>query len=272
MLQPTISLSDGEELVPLGKTIGLSFDLTERFCTGWYDIAARKGHPCPENTRTEKKFDTCIACQKRTGFNPAFYHAATVSPQQEALNATPHQLYLAYMGKDYIKAGITWGGRGVKRLLDQGAHAGLVLETFPTALIARQYEARIARLGGIHETTSTRTKLALLSQPFDETLAHEQLLATKQRCEQELAVSFSGEEVLFFDRFYGRDTFPSGEITSMTDSKISGQVEAMVGDILITRYDDRRLALPLKQFLGYPVEITDELLPLDLDPQQMQLF
>lgn len=272
-LAPTIRLSDGEEVSLLGKTISLEFNLSEKFCIGWYDIAARQGYPCPDSARTDKKFEACLACQKRTGFNPAFYHAATISPQQEALNAEPHSLYLAYMGKDYVKVGISRSRRGIQRLLDQGARAGLVLQTFPTALIARQYEARIARLSGVNETTSTRTKLALLNQPFSEIIAREQLLAVKQRCEQELSVSLS-DEVLLFDKFYSHKepALNISKVTAMTEPKISGEAEAVVGDILITRYDDRFLAMPLKQRLGYQVQITDQLLSLSLEPEQMQLF
>ena len=269
---PTIIFSDGKELHPLGTTLSLRFDLTERFCTGWHDMATGENHPCPEGAKTDKKYSVCPACQKRTGFNPAFYHSATVSPQQEARNAEPHHLYLAYMGEGYIKVGISWHGRGTKRLLDQGARAGLVLETFPTALIARQYEAKIARLTDMHETTSTRTKLALLKKPFHETLAHEQLLAAKQRIENELAVTFSGNSILFFDSYYTSGTLAIGDATPVTEPTISGEVAAVVGDILITRYNDRHLALPLKQYIGYPVEVSEDITPLDLAPLQMQLL
>ena len=271
-LQPTIVFSDGTELQPLSATLSLRFDLTERFCTGWHDMATGENHPCPEAAKTDKKYSVCPACQRRTGFNPAFYHSATVSPQQEIRNAEPHHLYLASMGEGYIKVGISWHGRGTRRLLDQGARAGLILETFPTALIARQYEAKIARMSGIHETTSTRVKLALLEKPFRQAHAAKELLVTKQGIENEQAVSFSGSEVLFFDEYYAQSPIVPGTITPLTSPAVSGTVVALVGDILMTHYDDRRLALPLKQYIGYPVEVTSEPLQLDLKPQQMQLF
>jgi len=269
---PTLRLSSGEEYLPLGKTLGLSFDLTERNCIGWHDISNGGSYPCPEEARTDKKFETCPACQRRTGFNPAFYHTTAVSPQQEARNAEPHTLYLAYMGKNYIKVGISWSNRGTKRLLDQGARAGLILETFPTALIARQYESKIAELEGLHETTSTRTKLALLKTSFDKEETEQHLLATKQHIEEALSVRFSSRNTLFFDAFYTNESVPSGEITVLADPCISGKAVALVGDILITEYIGRTLALPLKQFIGYRAEFTDKILPLKLEPQQMQLF
>lgn len=271
-LQPTLEFSDGEKYAPLSKTIGLKFDTSERFCIGWHDMANGENHPCPEGARIDKKFELCPACQKRTGFNPAFYNTDKISKQQEARNAEPHHLYLVSMGEAYLKVGISWHNRGIRRLLDQGARAGIILETFPTALIARQYEAKIARLEGIHETTPTRTKLALLSKPFNNTQAEEQLLSTKQYIEETLNVSFSGKEVLHFDSYYSQGTLSISSITPLSDPVISGNVEALIGDILITRYEDRQLALPLKQFIGYPIELSDTIFPLDLEPQQLQLF
>lgn len=271
-LRPTIQFSDKSELTPLGETLSLKFNLSERFCIGWYDMTTGEDYPCPNNAKIDKKFETCPACQRRTGFNPAFYHSDKVSPQQEARNAEPHSLYLAYMGKDYIKVGISHGRRGVRRLLDQGARAGLVLETFPTALIARQYESKSAALQGIHETTPTRTKLALLNEPYDASQAEQRLLDTKRTIEEKISATFSGNDVQLFDTFYAPGGFPSGTITPLTDPVISGTIEAFIGDILLARYDDRLVALPLKQYLGYRVEITDTLLPLDLEPEQMQLF
>lgn len=271
-LRPTLKFSDDEAYMPLGKTLSLKFDMSQRFCIGWHDMATGDNHACPEGATIDKKFELCPACQKRTGFNPAFYNTTAISKQQEARNAEPHHLYLAYMGEGYIKVGISWHKRGIRRLLDQGARAGIILETFPTALVARHYEAKIARLEGIHETTSTRTKLALLGLPFDSTHAKAELLAAKQRIEEILAVSFSGTDVLQFDTYYVHGTFPSGAVTTLHDPAISGTAQALIGDILITNYDGRLLALPLKQFVGYQVELSDKSIPLDLEPQQMQLF
>jgi hypothetical protein len=271
-LKPTLQFSDEQDYSPVGKTISLSFDLSERFCIGWHDMSTGENHACPEMAQTDKKFATCVICQKRTGFNPAFYHANKVSAKQEARNAEPHHLYLAYMGKNYIKVGISWHKRDTRRLLDQGARAGLILETFPTALIARQYEAKIAHIEGIHETTATRTKLALINEPFDETTATDQLLGAKQRIQELLGTSFTGTDIQLFDRFYTQRGLFTGPITPLTDSKISGLAEALIGDILITRYDDRLLALPLKQYIGYPIALSEEMMQLDLAPQQMQLL
>ncbi len=271
-LQPTLILSDQEEITPIGKTLSLSFDLSQRFCTGWHDMETGSDYPCPESAQTSKKYSTCPACQKRTGFNPAFYHATTISPQQEARNAQPHCLYLAYMGKDYIKVGISWEQRHIRRLLEQGARAGIILDTFPSALIARQYEAQIANLSNIHETTLTRVKLDLLATPFDVNIAKQQLTSAKEYIEQSLSVTFNSTDVLLFDAYYSQNTIITDDLTPLANPQISGYVEALIGDILVTQYEDRRLALPLKQYFGYPIELSDAITALDLEPQQMQLF
>src|SRR5690606_36329769 len=150
---------------PLRHAFTLKFDTAQRYCTGWHDLATGQNHPCTEGGMTNEKYDQCAACQKRTGFNPAVYHAASDSPQQETRNAEPHILYLAHFAPGLVKVGISYAGRGRGRLLEQGARSALILDTFPTAAIARQYEAKIASMPGIAETMLVGKKIAALNQP-----------------------------------------------------------------------------------------------------------
>lgn len=95
----------------------------ERFCTGRIDLKTFESSVCPlkvELLPTEKD-DICPACQEATGFNPSFYFAETVSPQQREYNLTPHFVYLAYFSPQHVKAGISSETRGIGRLLEQGA-------------------------------------------------------------------------------------------------------------------------------------------------------
>ncbi len=115
-------------------------------------------HTCPDTLKVENKYEQCSGCQKRTGFNPAFYNATSVSEQQEARNAEPHTLYLARFGTNTLKVGISYAKRGNSRLLEQGARDALILDTFPSAHIARQYEAKIAALPNVVETVQLQTK------------------------------------------------------------------------------------------------------------------
>lgn len=111
-----------------------------------------------------------------------------------------------------------------------------------------------------------------MSLPFDEESATKALLNTKQQAEEVLNVKLSGSEVLLFDKSYTDSQVPSGKITTQTDPVISGKVMALVGDILLTNYNDRTLAMPLKRYLGYPLEISYDITTIELEPEQMQLF
>lgn len=258
------------DVEPIGSTLTLRFDTSTRYCTGWRDIQTGERFSCPNAQTVDPKYDQCAACQKRTGFNPAFYHATSVSTQQEARNAEPHILYLAYFGGEMVKVGISHAARGHARLLEQGARHAVILDTFPTAQIARHYEAAIAKLPGVAETVSVRQKLALLTSPIDISL----LTATHKRAEAATGVTFTAGEVLHFDHRF----FPSGVpdfshlVITTEQALISGQVTGVLGSILFAAQQGTLLALPLKRFVGYPVHISETESPLDLPQQQMSLF
>ena len=122
---------------------------------GWVDFDNHCSQVCPDGATVDEKYENCLKCRNRTGFNPAFYHADSVSAQQEKINQQPHFVYLAYFAPGVIKVGISQEERGIRRLLEQGARLAVKLETFASALIARQYEAKIAGLsyswlGSVH--------------------------------------------------------------------------------------------------------------------------
>ncbi len=269
--QPTLRLGD-DDIQLLQKAGTLAFDTSQRYCVGWHDLATGTSHTCPDNATTDAKYDTCPACQRRTGFNPAFYNATSVSKQQEVRNAQPHILYLAYMGDNYIKVGISWAERGNRRLLDQGARSALILETFPTALIARQYEASIATLPNIHETTPTRTKLQLLAHPHDNSTAEQALNEARTVIEQTLKTTFQGSDIIHLDTHYYANNSPVSNFTTLTEPLISGQTTAIIGDIMFMQHDDRTVALPLRRFTGYKASFDTSITPLDLPAEQVSLF
>lgn len=267
---------DGEfaKLEPTCKTLTLKFDTSQRYCIGWHDIANGESHTCPEANFIDAKYEQCPACQKRTGFNPAFYHTTSVSSQQEARNLEPHILYLAYFGNDIIKVGISHAARGNSRLLEQGARSALILNSFPTAHIARQYEAKIAALESIVETVLIRKKIEVLSLPYKQADAEAKLKNTLSRIEAEIKTSFSGTTILHLDTKF----FPSG--TPALDSAyestphdlISGKVSGMLGSLLFCEQQDAQLFLPLKKYVGYRVEFSDTETHIDLPAQQISLF
>lgn len=275
--QPFLSLLHGKEIVqftPLGQTLTLQFHTLQRFCAGWYDMANRQDFACPDVQTIDKKYEQCPACQKRTGFNPAFYHATSVSKQQEERNLQPHLVYLAHFGKGLVKVGISHEARGTSRLLEQGARMALVLDTFPSAHIARQYEAQIASLPGIAETVQHRKKIELLAHPYDMTIGTEELLATRSRIEQALNKKFSGNDPMHFDGTY----FPAGipDLSESFDSSpqtiISGKVIGSLGTLLFCDQQSTPVFLPLKKYIGYKLNLTYDETPIELPARQISLF
>ena len=131
---PYLLLNDREESCQyrfsvMGKTFTLK-QLPQRYCVGRFDLLTHKKSVCPLNIEllpTEKD-DMCPACKEATGFNPSFYYAESISPQQRAYNLTPHYVYLAYFSNRHIKAGISSETRGIERLLEQGARAARIVD------------------------------------------------------------------------------------------------------------------------------------------------
>jgi hypothetical protein len=262
------------DLSPLNKTLTLQFDMRQRYCIGWGNIGTSERFSCPDHHEIDSKYEQCPACQQRTGFNPAFYHATTISKQQEERNQQPHILYLAHFGKGIVKVGISFAGRGNSRLLEQGARSALILDTLPTALIARQYEAQIASLPDIAETIQLRKKIASFNLPYDKMSAQQELLAQREVIESILGKQFAKNDVLHLDPLF----FPSNvpQLSNAYDCSdrhiISGEVAGMLGTILFCSQQDTSLFLPLKKRIGYKVTLRGDETPITLPAQQTSLF
>jgi hypothetical protein len=274
---PVLTLLQGNEFhyfEPFGSHLTLRFDTAERFCVGWRDITKGGLYSCPDSQVVESKYEQCPACQNRTGFNPAFYNATSVSSQQEARNQEPHILYLARFGVGVVKVGISHAQRGISRLLEQGARDAIVLDTFPSAHIARQYEAKIAAMPGIIETLQQRKKLSLLEAPYDHAEGERELLRTKQRVEEALKVTFTGTTIINLDpRFFPSGTPHLADSFCTQDQKaITGKVTGSLGSLLFCHYNDTPVYLPLKKFVGYHVQLSHEESDLQLPARQASLF
>ena len=271
--KPSISLSDQQvfsELNPLGKTLTMRVDTTQRYCTGWRDITAGKRYTCPDDQLVEPKYEQCSACQKKTGFNPAFYHATSISPQQEARNQEPHILYLAYFGADIVKVGISHAARGHARLLEQGARHAIILDTFATANIARQYEAKVAAVVGVAETVAVRQKIAALSGSYDKTRLSSMLL----KIEASVGTKFTSSDLLSFDDAYFPDQTPKLDeaFDASALALISGDAVGMIGSVLCCLQQETPILLPLKRFVGYMIDLSYTETAIELPARQTSLF
>lgn len=275
--EPILLFQDNDiftEMHPIGESFTLTFDTSQRHCTGWRDITSGERFSCPDHQQIDSKYEQCAACQQRTGFNPAFYHAKSVSPQQEARNSEPHILYLAHFGEGIIKVGISHAKRGRARLLEQGARTAIILDELSSAHIARHYEAKIAALSGFLETVQLRKKADLLSRPYDRDVAIRELLAAKASIETTISITFNKSDIASLDSIYFPSQIPNLINAHDTTDKqlISGTCIGQIGSLLFAQQADSVYYLPLKKYIGYTVTLSDTVTPIDTPAQQISLF
>ena len=65
------------------QDLSFEFDFSVKYCTGWVDFENRCSQICPDHATVDEKYENCLKCRDKTGFNPAFYNANSVSAQQE---------------------------------------------------------------------------------------------------------------------------------------------------------------------------------------------
>ena len=256
-----------------GQDLSLKFDFSIKYCAGWVDFENRCSQICPDHATVDEKYENCLKCRDKTGFNPAFYNASSVSVQQEKINQNPHFAYLAYFAPNVIKVGISQEERGIRRLLEQGARLAIKLETFSSALIARQYEAKISKLDGIAETLPVYKKLELIKQPFDRTIGERELRQKLLEIEQKIGVSFPKSELIPCEDYFQTVGVDLSRVVLMKDcSQLVGHVRSVIGSIVITDYDGQLLAYNIKKLIGYRAQKVDREIELDLPTEQLTLF
>ena len=274
--QPFIDCQIGDEIKRrelLEQDLSLEFDFSTKYCTGWVDFENHCSQICPDSATVDGKYENCLKCRDRTGFNPAFYNADSVSAQQEKINQNPHFVYLAYFAPGVIKVGISQEERGIRRLLEQGARLALKLETFSSALIARQYEAKIARLDGVVETMPIHKKLELVKQPFNRADGEKKLQQKLLEIEQKIGVSFLRSELIPCEDYFHTDGVDLTRVVLMKDqNQLAGRVRSIIGPILITDYDGQLLAYNVKKFIGYQAQTVEGAIDIEIPSTQLALF
>lgn len=235
--------------------------LPNRYCIGTYNLETLESAPCKGKCSipADSKINNCKSCYDTTGFNPAFYNATTISPQQKAYNATPHIVYLAYFSPTCIKVGIASQKRAPLRLLEQGALAAFIIKTFPDAYQARALEEKISHSGhGIVEGVTTATKIDMFcTQKYDPKIANE----TLQRYLKLLGLSPESSFIdLYPTYFYNNNySFVHTDKSKAKSNEISGEAVGMLGDIVVIRKKDKFFPIDvfypisLKQFISYQI-------------------
>jgi len=255
------------------QNLSLEFDFSVKYCMGWVDFENRCSQICPDHATVDEKYENCLKCRDKTGFNPAFYNASSVSVQQEKINQNPHFVYLAYFAPNVIKVGISQEERGIRRLLEQGARLAIKLETFSSALIARQYEAKISKLDGIIETLSVHKKIELIKLPFDRAIGERELRQKLLEIEQKIGVSFPKSKLIPCEDYFQTAGVDLSRVVLMKDySQLVRHVCSVIGSIVITDYDGQLLAYNIKKLIGYRAQKIDREIELDLPSEQLTLF
>ena len=256
-----------------GQDLSLKFDFSVKYCAGWVDFENRCSQICPDQATVDEKYENCLKCRDKTGFNPAFYNASSVSAQQEKINQNPHFVYLAYFAPNVIKVGISQEERVIRRLLEQGARLAIKLETFSSALIARQYEAKISKLDGIAETLPVHKKMELIKQPFDHADGERELRQKLLEIEQKIGVSFPKSELIPCEDYFQTAGVDLSHVVLMKDcSQLVGHVRSVVGSIVITDYDGQLLAYNIKKLIGYRAQKVDGVIDIEIPSTQLALF
>jgi hypothetical protein len=239
--------------------------LPGRYCTGRADLASGRSQPCPERAVLgDGPGEQCGDCFRATGFNPAFYFAQRISPEQQRRNQEPHVVYLAHFGASTLKVGMTYERRGIGRLLEQGARAGALVARFPDAYAARELEEGIARELGVPEAIRTARKRHLLGAPFSAAVARAELEAELRRI-AELRPDLSLRPELFeLDSHYGGSVLfeqplcsqPLQDLSESEPLAISGRCLGMIGDVLITAQAGRRFMLSVGDLVARRVRLS----------------
>ena len=260
----------------LGRTFSMQ-RTQKRYCIGPFDLKEYTSKACPASAEllaaAQYKDDMCPACREATGFNPAFYNADNISPQQRAYNLTPHFVYMAYFSPIHLKVGISSETRGIERLLEQGARVAGILKRFDNADEARALEAHLCAQEGIYETMRLGTKVRLLSEQFsaDEAIECVYKAARAHGVEPECGV-------LDLTKYYFGDVEACPDIMQLPDDApgdlVAGRCVGMVGGTLILEQNGHAYAAPVKEWESYEVEITvgELLCEYAYVPQQMGLF
>ena len=232
----TASAWSRQRLRPLRAQLHLRV-ADQHFCTGRYDLDRGRGTPCPRSVALpDGRYSQCFDCRQATGFNPAFYNADEISPQQQRRNAQPHFVYLAHFGGGVLKVGISYAQRGLGRLLEQGARVAVILSHYDDAYAARELEAQVAEQPGVAETVRGARKRKLLGAPLRRDQVCEELLDRVQRIRSLRPELAQTPELVHLDPYYGDPQLFARAPTDLSATpplEVHGRCLGLVGDILV---------------------------------------
>ena len=247
--------------------------LPRKFCTGWFDFKTYASHACDNEQEMlgDSKFTDCSVCQEKTGFNPAFYNAETISAQQREYNQTPHFVYMAYFAPDFLKVGISSETRGLERLLEQGARAAAVMGRFPNADEARELEAYLCSQEGIFETMRASKKTEL----FAETVFNYE--EAKKTLEKK-AAEFDITPEIYWDftpYYFGGLAPKAGTIhvaPNASDTVCGGRCIGLIGTTIVFQQNGENFPIDLKSWKGHAIQFDLNQVLIEYEASDTQMF
>ena len=230
------------------QTLSLQL-LSTRHCIGTYDAATRQYIPCPHKRQVKPPYQNCYPCFEAIGFNPAFYNVppSQLSSRQQAYNRQPHFTYLAYFGPNTIKVGIAHQQRRLKRWLEQGARAAVVLQDAQDAYAARALEAKVSKTMQIAERVTVAKKKQLLNIPYSFEEAKQLLIQHREA----IGEALSPLPIVDLQPHY----FPQAQPSKILDADrqkqlMAGRVVSMVGELVVYEVAGYFWMSSIKKYLG----------------------
>ena len=249
--------------------------LKERHCVGTYDFSTLSYYPCPTKCKLDlnSKINHCAECHSKIGFNPAFYNAQKISPQQLEYNKTPHLVYLAYFSPYHIKAGIASKRRSELRLLEQGSRAAFILKTFSNAYSARELEAKLCGGGyGILERLLSSQKLKIICETrYDSTVANKTLTNILKQTD----IIPESKFLEFDSKYFYKNYYDLSNLEKVENPEfLSGKAIGMIGDIVLLKQKDLLFATSIKKFISHKAEInySGDFLKYTSEPKQISFW
>lgn len=249
--------------------------LNERYCVGTYNLSKLLYSPCQKSQKLDlnSKINLCMECKNKVGFNPAFYNAKKISPQQLKYNETPHIVYLAYFSPVHIKVGIASKRRLRLRLLEQGARAAFVLKTFSNAYLARELEAKLCGGGyGILERLMSNQKLKIVVENnYSSEIAEKSL----NKILKQIDIKPESDFLQFDSNYFYENRYDLSNLEKVENPVfISGEAIGMIGDIAILKQESLLIAIPIKKFISYEIKINynKNFFEYPIEPKQVTIW
>ena len=256
---------------PLGKTFTMIVG-DNKYCVGYYDFESLESFPCPYCTHMQEtdKGNECAQCRKKSGFNPAFYNANTVSSKQAQYNNRPHSVYLAWFCPGVVKVGIAMSERIVTRLNEQGARYAITVAQTSNAVDARCIEKELSSKWHLPERLTNRQKIDYVLKGEPNLVdARFELLEQARRTGMttiqeygEINQAYFAKSIDYSNLFVPKHNEPR---------HLSGECVGLIGSLGIMRQDDLFFICSIKEFISWEVWLHDNVCLIRDSPENGQM-